>query len=44
MDDFAFRVATREKFQRVIFGFEALDPTVLIYDLPMPKCVERAIG
>jgi hypothetical protein len=44
MDDFAFHIAAGEKLPRFIFGIEALDPTVLIYDLPKPKRVEYAIG
>lgn len=38
MDDFAFQIAAAEKFPGIMFGFEALDPTVLIHHLPMPQC------
>ena len=44
MDDSAFHVATSQKFPRFIFGFEALDPAVLIYHPTVPKCVECAVG
>jgi hypothetical protein len=44
MDDFAFQIATGEKFPRFIFSFEALDPTVLTHHLPLPECDKCAIG
>lgn len=43
MEDFAFHIAAAKKLPSVIFGFEALDPTVLIYDLTMPEC-EKCVG
>jgi hypothetical protein len=43
MYDFASRIAAGEIFPRLAFGFEPLDPTVLIRDPSMPECEKRAI-
>jgi hypothetical protein len=44
MEDFAFHIAAAKKLPSVIFGFKALDPTVLIYDLTMPECEKCVVG
>lgn len=43
MDDFAFHIAAAKKLPSFLFGFEAPDPAVLIYDLIMPEC-EKSVG
>jgi hypothetical protein len=40
---FARHIAAGEIFPSLAFGFEPLDPTVLIRHLPVPECAKRTI-